>query len=258
MNNIESIDKIRIKAIAEIKEKVKKNPKYLSPVNKERLEDMKRLQFVSGNEFTFWMQQNGIMKNLTKALLENRGCKTWPEYLDKCAQRAGFKNNAEKVREWRNETGRCVPIDDKDCPLWFGEFTENLMIHRYPGAKRMPYNNKGFDYLWNGIKIDHKGRCLRYTPGRSPAWNFGILFNNSARKFILTGWDNRESLNPMYAWEFDRDDIVRGRHFWQRNGFYITYTAYWLEQFEDYQIDIDWLKELLRSNDETNRKIGEK
>ena len=118
----------------------------------------------------------------------------------------------------------------------------------------MPYNNKGFDYLCHGIKIDHKGRCLRYVQGRSPAWNFGILFNNSARKFVLSGWDNRESTNPIYTWEFDRDDIVRGDPFWERTGFYINNTPEGLEQFEDYQIDIDWLKELLRNNSIVNRK----
>lgn len=45
---------------------LKKNPGssgYLNPCNRERLEDTKRLMFVSGNEFTQWMQQNGIMKN---------------------------------------------------------------------------------------------------------------------------------------------------------------------------------------------------
>lgn len=251
---MESVDQIRIKAISEIKEKVKKNPKYLNPVNKERLEDMKTLRFVSGNGFTSWMQQNGIMKNPTKALLEGRGCKNWAEYLDKCAQRAGFKNSTERIREWRNETGRCIPIYDENCPLWFGEFTENLIVNRYPGAKRMSYNNKGFDYLWNGIKIDHKGRCLRYVTGKSPSWNFGILFNNNAEKFILTGWNNRESLSPMYAWEFDKDDIVRREPFWKRTGLYITFTPEGLEEFENYQIDIEWLKELLRNNDEMNMR----
>jgi hypothetical protein len=56
---MESIENIRKNAIDEIKEKVKKNPKYLHPMNKERLEDMKRLIFISGNGFTQWMQKNG-------------------------------------------------------------------------------------------------------------------------------------------------------------------------------------------------------
>lgn len=58
-----SIEGIRKNVVAEIKEKVRKNQKFLSPVNKERLEYQEKLKFANGNEFTCWMQQNGIMKN---------------------------------------------------------------------------------------------------------------------------------------------------------------------------------------------------
>lgn len=51
----DNIEKIRKNAITEIKEKVKKSPGYLHPCNKERQEDMKRLKFISGYEFTYWM-----------------------------------------------------------------------------------------------------------------------------------------------------------------------------------------------------------
>lgn len=205
-----------------------------------------------------WLSDKGILKDgiykankerLNRAI-DRSDCKTLKEYHNKLAQKSGFKNSTEKIKKWRHETGRSIPIDDKECPLWFGDFTENLMIRRYPDAIKMPYNNKGFDYLWHDTKIDHKGRCLRYIKGKSPAWNFGILFNNSARKFVLSGWDNRESINPIYAWEFDGDDIVRGDSFWKRTGFYISNTPEGLKQFEDHQIDIDWLKELLRNNRE--------
>ena len=46
----------------------------------------------------------------------------------------------------------------------------------------------------------------------------------------------------MFAWEFDRDDIVRGKPFWKRDSFTITYTPKGLEQFEDHQVDISWLE----------------
>jgi hypothetical protein len=61
MENIQDIRKI---VIDKIKEKAKKNPKYLHPVNKERLEDVKRLAFISGNEFTKWMQMNGTIEKV--------------------------------------------------------------------------------------------------------------------------------------------------------------------------------------------------
>lgn len=188
--------------------------------------------------------------------IKDAGCKTEKEYRNKRAQILGFKDCSEQHRDYMYRTGRCLPIDiNEDCPGWFGEFTENLMIHRYPGAKNMPPNNPGFDYLWNGIKIDNKCRCLRYTyTGNSPILDFPIRWNNNVKKFILSGWDNRKSLNPLNAWEFDRDDIVRERPFWQRVSFSISYTPEGLEQFEEYQIDIDWLKDLVRSNKDMRKK----
>lgn len=216
-NMYDNIDDIRRNTIIEIKEKIMKNHGYLHPCNKERLEDIKRLGFASGNEFIQWMQQNRILKNPTdidreicRKTIENAGCKTLKEYNDKCAQKNGFKDWIEKRREWRYETGRCLPREfNEDCSHFFGDFTENLMIRRYTGAIKMPSNNPGFDYLWNGIKIDNKGRCLCYVGGIYPRLIFEIKWNNIADLFILSGWDDRESLNPLIALEFKKNDLIR-------------------------------------------------
>ena len=64
MNN-DNIENIRKNAVTKIKEKVKQNPKYLHPMNKERQEVMKRLEFSNGNDFNRWIQHNEIMKNPT-------------------------------------------------------------------------------------------------------------------------------------------------------------------------------------------------
>ena len=69
---------------------------------------------------------------------------------------------------------------------------------------------------------------------------------------MLSGWDNRENLTPMYAWEFDKNDLIRkGRggcapkvEFSKRHCFTIMSTPEGLEKFEEYKIDIDRLKEL--------------
>ena len=47
--------------IEEIREKIKKNPKYTNPCCKEFQEDIKRYKFENGNKFINWMQQNGIL-----------------------------------------------------------------------------------------------------------------------------------------------------------------------------------------------------
>jgi hypothetical protein len=84
----DNIENIRRNAISEIKEKMKVS-KYLHPCNKERQEDMKKLEFENGYKFTCWMQQNGILKNPTKVR---------QEVEDICAQKLGFKNENERYK----------------------------------------------------------------------------------------------------------------------------------------------------------------
>lgn len=277
MDDIENIEKIREDVIEEIKEKVRKNSKFLHPVNKEMLEYQKKLKFTNGNEFTQWMQQNGIMKNpikieqdKRKIKIENAGCKTEKEYRnklaqnircntrreydDKKAQEFGFKDTSERTKIRRWSIGDNEPAEfNEACSTWFAEFTENLMIHRYPGATKMPPNNPGFDYLWKDIKINNKGRCLYYGKDRSPNCAFPIGYNNDTDIFILSGWDNRENLNPLFVLEFYKNDLVRkGKggftskvKFWKRYTFSVTYPE-GLWQFEEYQIDLGWLKDILK------------
>ena len=52
----ENINEIRIEWITKIKEKIKKNPRYIHPCNIERQDDMKTLEFESGSRFIYWMQ----------------------------------------------------------------------------------------------------------------------------------------------------------------------------------------------------------
>lgn len=63
------IDDIRRNTIKEIIEKVNKNPEFLHPINKERLEYMKRLKFSSGYEFTCWKREMRFNMNKKLALI---------------------------------------------------------------------------------------------------------------------------------------------------------------------------------------------
>lgn len=215
-------------------------------------------------EFADWAREN--KDKIPKWWLDS-GCKTQMKYLNKCAQDLGFKDfkeqNREYARNYTHKTGRCVPLEFSErLPLRFGDFTEKLMIHHYPGAKRMPYGNPGFDYLWKDdkgkeITINNKGRCLTYRYDQSPYLSFGVRWNIKTKKFLLSGWDNLDDLNPLIAWQFDKDDLVRkgyGKNtpkvkFWKRDVFLVTYTPEGLEQFEDYKIDIGWLEKLCRDKD---------
>lgn len=274
MNSIENIDKIRREAIVKIKEKIEENPGnkgYLHPCNKERQEDMIMLKFSNGNEFTWWMQQNGIMKNPTyverermKKIFKDHGCNNWVEYKNVCAKAAGFIDNTERVREWTYETGRNLPKEiNKDCPSHFGDFTENLMILTFEDATRMPYGNPGFDWTCKkGYKIDNKSRCLSYYVNSEwLGWTFPIRYNDIADWFILSAWDDRESLKPLHVWAFHKNDMIRyriGGHyilkkFRDRYGLSIPNTREGLKEFGKYEITdrLDKLKEFCKIKNET-------
>ena len=197
-----------------------------------------------GKEFADWAKQN----NKVPDSWINAGCKTAREYQNKCAIDAGFKNISERDREWRYKTGRSGLIREinEDCESWFGDYVENHMIRLYPGAQKMPPGNIGYDWIWKGIKIDSKGRCLDW----GCKWTFPIFWNNVADKFTLSGWDTRENLNLMYAWEFDKNDLVKmgqGNNppkvkFWKREYIVIPSTPEGLNEFKDYQVGEELLK----------------
>ena len=201
-------------------------------------------------EFADWAIQNkGKIPN--KWL--NAGCKTQQEYKNKCAQKAGFKDrkdrDRDRNREWRYENGRCLPKEfNKDCTSYFGEFTENLMIQTFEEPIRMPYGNPGFDWTCKrGDKIDNKSRCISYSNKSNwTGWQFSIRWNNIADWFILSAWDNRDSLTPLHVWAFHKDDIIGERKFWRRETFSISNTPEKLKEFEKYEITnrLDKLKEL--------------
>jgi len=121
------------------------------------------------------------------------------------------------------------------------------MIQTFEDPIKMPYGNPGFDWLCkNGAKIDNKGSCLCYIEVGSPRWEFGIYYNNIADWFVLSAWDSRDSLNPLHVWIFNKNDIVRGRKFWEREGFSIANTLKGLKEFKKSEVTdrLNKLKEL--------------
>lgn len=198
-----------------------------------------------GKEFADWARENN--GKIPKYWIE-AGCKTLKEYKDKLAQYAGFKDYAERMKDWLHWTGRNLPKElNTECSSWFGEFTENLMIQTFEDPVKMHYGNPGFDWLCkNGEKIDNKGRCLQHAENQSERWIFHINHNNIADWFILSAWDNRDSLTPLHVWAFHKNDIVRGKKFWRRETFSISNTLEGLKEFEKYEITdrLDRLKKL--------------
>jgi len=264
----DSIEDIRRNAVAEIKEKAKKNPMSIHPCSKEFQEDMKRLKFVSGYEFTCWMQQNEILVNPAnikrkelEMAIKNAQCKTIKEYQDKCAQKLGFKNVAEQITEYNHETGRNLSMElNKYCSSNFGiakgerllfkRFLEDVIFEDVKGSGKGSCDG-GIDLICKNArqdfidkypqfklkrnkeyKIQLEMRCLIYRYDTSTYWNFThIDYNDTPDFFILCGCDNRFDTNPMHIWIFHKNDIVRGYKFWRRNGLHITNKPEKLQEF---------------------------
>ncbi len=209
-----------------------------------------------GREFILWAKENGILKKDIeiyrkdlKIKLDNAGCKTEKEYDDKCAQKLGYKNYAERIKDRRWNKGiRSPASENEDCNTYFGIYiTENYVIKTFEDPIKAPPNNPGFVWFCkNGKKIEHKAACLTFDKYGNSKWHFPIEYNNIADYFILSGWNNREDLEPMYIWIYYKDDIVRGRKFWRRDSFPIANKPKYLEKLKEYEIKdkLDKLKEL--------------
>lgn len=248
-----NIDNIRRCAIQDIKEKVKKEPRYLHPMNKERRNDEKRLEFKNGYEFTCWMQQNGIMKapvaiDKKKAdnTIKKAECKNWKEYRNKNAQKRGYKDYNERDREYSYNKGLSSPmLESTNWSKFFGEhIVENYIMKIFEDPIKMPQNNKGFDWLSKkGEKIQCKARYPERC-GVNIRWNFAIRYNCTADWFILSGWDGIDSPKPLHVWIFHKKEMIRGRKFWRRESLSISPKT--LEEFKKYEVTdrLEKLKEL--------------
>lgn len=187
----------------------------------EFIEEAKKLG-ITPYEYRIKLVREGILANPTDIRHE------W-------ARKKGYKDFNEYLRRYRENV--CITGSskiNKDCNTYFGvEIAERYVSMVFEEVKRMPPGNPGYDWLCKkGYKIQHKARCL----DGDNRFNFPIRFNNIADYFILTAWKDRESLEPMYIWIIHRDEIIRKRKFWRREGFAITNTPYHLQEFEKFEV----------------------
>jgi hypothetical protein len=92
--------------------------------------------------------------------------------------------------------------ENKSCSLYLGCIVaETVLSHEFPGFKRMPPKNSGYDYECpKGFKIDIKSACRRHPKDACDKWVFYIGKNKIADYFLLLAFDSREKLNPEYVW----------------------------------------------------------
>lgn len=148
------------------------------------------------------------------------------------------KYNRDRTRIWRHKTGRNLSMNEnEECSSYFGiEIAENYISALFEDVKRMPYGNSGFDFICKkGYKIQSKARCLIYN-GNAIYWQYDIDFNNIADYFLLSAWNNRLDLEPLYLWLIQKDEIIRDRRFWQRDNIVITNKSEYLYEFSKYEL----------------------
>ena len=115
--------------------------------------------------------------------------------------RQWLKANPEKAKarwtRWHRKQGQQPFDENKKCASYLGVYiAEWALSQAFKNVKRMPVNNPGFDLICNKGKIDVKSACLR----KDSRWQFHIDHNTIADYFLCLAFDNREDLNPMYAW----------------------------------------------------------
>jgi hypothetical protein len=266
--NRDNIENIRRGAIPEIKEKIKKNPGpfgYLHPTNKEKLADIKRLNFFSGNDFIYWMQKNRILESPTdinreihNTTYQNARCDDSAEYLNKCAQKVGFEDFNDRQRQQRYEKGeRGVLIEtNEDCPSHVGciigedDIGRPILDKIFEYVYKKGFKNPGYDFLCKNVrqtfldkypqfkleinkeyKIDIKTSHFLLKWGYWGSYN--IDYNNIADYFMIIGLGADDNI-PQFIFFIHKYDIIRGKKFYKRISIKIGKRH--LSEFCKYQI----------------------
>ena len=168
---------------------------------------------------------------------------SWIEYKDFCAKKNGYKNSAERLKDWRHKVKKQKSMsENKECTSYLGvHIAERILVMIFLNVIRMPYGNKGYDFICGkGYKIDVKSACLR---NNQDVFDFDIKQNKIADYFLLLAFDNRDDLNPMYIWLIKSDEIINNKRFNDYKGFRINLLN--VNKFKKYELinKLDKLKE---------------
>lgn len=150
--------------------------------------------------------------------------------------------------------------ENPECSHYFGTFVEreyvmsvfeDVKIFEYPKDEwgRRVDTHKPYDWICkNGYKVKHAASCIRtdnyhtYRDGTPiPYFNFSIKRNEEVDYWMLSAWDNRDSLVPMFVWMIKgKEDFITQagrRPFWDRDYFKIYITKKGLDRMSGYEIE---------------------
>ncbi len=132
---------------------------------------------------------------------------------------------------------------NKNCAQFLGcHVAERVLSHVFKDVKRMPYNNKGYDFVCNkGFKIEVKSSCLN----KNNRYTFQNLNNKTANYFLLITFDNRKDLNPQHIWLIKSDEILNNyKEINKYKTLILTNTEIYLSKYSKYELT-DKLKETI-------------
>lgn len=120
-------------------------------------------------------------------------------YRNKCK-----KCSNEQRLNWSHDTNRSLFMgEDRTKAVFLGVYVAERILSKYfKEIIRMPYGNKGYDYICNkGYKIDVKSSCLIIRGKfKNTYWVFNSGNNTIADYFLCLGFNNRDDLEPQHIW----------------------------------------------------------
>lgn len=224
----------------------------------------------------------GHLKNKDKLLIM---CKAKDEEIltsadarymraSKVAEKQGMTfSEYDRILGYRANGG--LPKEENvDCSLYFGEYIEKKYVSKifedpipfeFPKDElgRIIDKRKPYDFLCKqGLKIKHAASCLRRKESNNTEvavgsvreyWGYLIRRNPIPDYWVLPGWNDRESLEPMYVWIIrGHDEFLtqvmydKGYQFQDRDSFTIYFNEKGIKKMKKYEVTdkLDKLKDI--------------
>jgi hypothetical protein len=150
-------------------------------------------------------------------------------------KKANPERTKELSREYTYRHGAKPALENKSCSSYLGcVIAETVLSHEFPGFRRMPNGNPGYDYECpKGFKIDVKSGCRTHNKDANDNWRFNIKKNKVPDYFLCIAFDNRKSLNPEHIW------LIPGNMINDKIGFGITATSKGIDKWFQYERSLD-------------------
>lgn len=136
----------------------------------------------------------------------------------------------KRMTEYRRTLGMLPMNENKKCSSFLGiHVAERVLSKVFKNVVRMPYHNRGYDFLCSKqFKIEVKSGCQRI---KTRSWSFTVKKNKIADYFLFLAFDNREDLNPVHIWR------IPGKLINDKNVLVMSLST--MHQWDEYKLDID-------------------